>query len=654
MMAVEAVALQERLQLIQQQQIERFKSRKTISIKRDNSENVCPDQKRENETPFSAHNHGADLDSDTILDLRTATQEDRTIENCKSIKSDRGPLYLSKDQSIRGGKAAVVEDEYFKDQVEQLQLDNARLKSELKVRERKVTELEKAREEERAALGVAGSSATQRIVELSKKNRELNAELATEKNRVRQLHKKLKESEKSLTQKEPATDRDSSCNGRQSAHKSLNRHKDDIKVSNCQDDSASVISQLRDQLQQLKMKMAEQRNQCQVLKQELKLAQKVITKEVGEGSSVSALLSGVSGWRGRAQQIIALQNKLAELGEQLRQEKLNNSAHARNNASSVSCDVYLTGPTVDTRQKAALRKIETGKQKNLEEARSELDKLRTEYSQIQQQCNALKARNKTLTSNVKSLKAEITSLTKKQSQNDNLISSLRAESSNSVRSLPDDGNHTPLQDLHREKQILRQENQILRAQLEELQSAKRSTKIKSDSHQVHCTADNKPSPLPPVVSRRGQMSMGQMERKAFSAGQPLCLLHPQKTDLREPSIYMKVTEVERERLLELTKCLQQRLDATTDKFVRLDIDTRTLRQQNARLEKMIGRSRAAGGSGSKAANECEKVDELETQLAIQMDVNAVLKETLELTRHDKLEDVRHYQKMIQETKKLLL
>ena len=42
---------------------------------------------------------------------------------------------------------------------------------------------------------------------IQSKIRELNAELATEKNRVRQLQKKLKESEKSLTQKEHATDR---------------------------------------------------------------------------------------------------------------------------------------------------------------------------------------------------------------------------------------------------------------------------------------------------------------------------------------------------------------------------------------------------------------------------------------------------------------
>ena len=44
------------------------------------------------------------------------------------------------------------------------------------------------------------------------------------------------------------------------------------------------------------------------------------------------------------------------------------------------------------------------------------------------------------------------------------------------------------------------------------------------------------------------------------------------------------------------------------------------------------------------------MEELETQLAIQMDANAVLKETLyiDATRHVKLEDMRLYQVMLQE------
>lgn len=36
----------------------------------------------------------------------------------------------------------------------------------------------------------------------------------------------------------------------------------------------------------------------------------VLSKEVGEGVNVTSLLGTTSGWRGRAQQIIALQNKV--------------------------------------------------------------------------------------------------------------------------------------------------------------------------------------------------------------------------------------------------------------------------------------------------------------------------------------------------------
>ena len=38
---------------------------------------------------------------------------------------------------------------------------------------------------------------------------------------------------------------------------------------------------------------------------------KVLAKEVGDGFTVSELLAGVPGWRGRAQQITALQNKVS-------------------------------------------------------------------------------------------------------------------------------------------------------------------------------------------------------------------------------------------------------------------------------------------------------------------------------------------------------
>lgn len=636
MSATEAVSLQERLQLIQQQQTKRFKSRKALSVK-----NVCADCQGET-TSFRAHHKhfGKAFDADTDLDLRTVSQEDKSNKVKMSAST-------SNDANQDGPRDTVKEIEHLKCQVEQLQLDNTRLKLELKQREKKVTELENARKEESIALGAgSNSSATQRIVELSKKNRELNAELAREKNHLRELQKKLKECEKSAVQRETSLD-------------SSNKRSECKHPPTPQEESGSVIAQLQNQLQQTKLKMAEQRNQCQVLKQELKLAQKVITKEVGEGVNMSVLLSGVSKWRGRAQQIISLQNKVADLNEQLQQSRQSSSTQVGN--MTFSCDTPV-GLMTDARQKATLHKIEIDKQKNLDEVRSELETLRSDYSTIKQQCSALKARNKTLTSDIKSLRAQITSLTKKQSQNNKVMGTSRDSynSSNSDGHVSQDEGHS-LQDIEKENRLLFKANQALQTQLDkcliELQAVRRINRMETNTNHIEQASPTAPLSLPPVIPNGGQRNqrfrVQVQERKAISAGQPLGSLHSRC--YRDSTISIKVSQIEQERLLELTKCLQQRLDGATDKLMRLEVEMRTLRQQNARLEKIVGRRHTTTvGSGYKGNNEHETVEELETQLAIQMDENVVLKNTLELTRQEKMEDIKIFQKMLQETKKLYL
>ena len=638
-MAAETVSLQERLNLIQQQQVERFRARKTLVIKRENHQKA-----NELTTTIKAKIPGDQemLDPDTNLDLRTATQE---LDKGSTLTTD-GSDYLSSRSGSKSTLAAgngrhAKETEYLRRQLEELSLENTKLKSELKEKEQKMKIVEKAREEERVALGTAGTNATQRIVELSKRNRELSAELATEKNRLRQVQKKMKEPEMSSAHRDAEHDSTYQSHGQNPQRKST---KNPTPKSN--DDSSVGIAKVQDELQQAKLKMAEQRNQCQVLKQELKLAQKVISKEVGEGVSMSALLSGASGWRGRAQQILTLQNKVAELGEQLRQAKQESSTRIDRVVSGEHCGHPVAMPMVDTRQQAALNKIATGKQRSLDEVKSELETLKTEHSKILQQCSALKARNKTLASSVKSLKEQITSRTEKQTKNDRDI----VKFVNSDGHTSQEENDT-LTELEREKRLLSQENRALRAQL--AKTVKQSRLSENDYHSVSPAHGLS---LPPVrtTAREHLRSRGQTGRKAASAGQPLVSLCPH-SEANEPTLLDRVTQIERERLLELTSCLQQRLDAMTDKFVRLEAEIRTLRQQNARLEKVVGRSRNCTlDRDNKGTNEGKNVEELETQLAIQLDVNAVLKETLELTRHEKMEDIKQYQAILQEVKKLFL
>ena len=83
-----------------------------------------------------------------------------------------------------------------------------------------------------------------------------------------------------------------------------------VKCHLFQTDIAQELRTCQEKLKQSEIKQAEFRNQCASLKQELKVAQKVLSNEVGDGVNIQSLLNSTSTWRGRQQQIIALQKKV--------------------------------------------------------------------------------------------------------------------------------------------------------------------------------------------------------------------------------------------------------------------------------------------------------------------------------------------------------
>uniref|UniRef100_A0A8C5IGS1 Uncharacterized protein n=1 Tax=Junco hyemalis TaxID=40217 RepID=A0A8C5IGS1_JUNHY len=71
------------------------------------------------------------------------------------------------------------------------------------------------------------------------------------------------------------------------------------------------VRALQEKLSTANVKVTEYRNQLQNLKQELKLTQKILAKEVGEDVNIQNLLTNSGSWRGRAQQIVLLQGKVS-------------------------------------------------------------------------------------------------------------------------------------------------------------------------------------------------------------------------------------------------------------------------------------------------------------------------------------------------------
>ena len=533
------------------------------------------------------------------LGLLTATQE-RTNGALEPAKRRKRVQDSSGDHTLQKTVAN------FRQQVEQLKSEKAGLSSRLKSAEKQLEALRIRLQEEREILGqgAGGAATTQKIVELSKKNRLLHAELAAERNRSRQMERQVETATATLQAQE------------------ARGHDDQREVALEDEEKLKLrLSELQEELTQSKTKTTDYRNQCQILKQDLKLAHRVIAKEVGKGVTVSELLNSPSGWRGRSQQIITLQNKLVEMKTLLKKTP---------EAVRVAADLTQAsreggGGRAVARQKAALEKMDRDRKKNLEYTRRELESAQTECVRLHKECSALRARNRTLTEEVKVLK-----------------SGTPAPKRN--RAMPGGGRELSLSRLADVAALelklaeLEQDNQLLRDQLQVA-----LLQLKQNSSRLSTT--NKFLSLPSL--HRPSSHQTQPIRGTLSA-----TVQHQTNSLREAQILTQIAEAERDKLLDLTMTLQQRLDSTTDQMARLKIENSCGKIYRLPSFARLGTNGGAARWKQRADQDGEKIEALEVEMEILRDDNTVLKETLAQLRQERLEDAQMFRAALENTKRM--
>ena len=581
----EAATLADQYRQLQLKQQERFRARVA-------KRQVEPLQQSSAEVPSS---NGGDLSD---LGLLTATQE-RELGTTRTDSRKEN----KKDEGIEEDSRQVLE---LRERVGQLERENEGLSERLRDSEKRVAAAQRTIQAEREALG--GSPATtQKIVELSKKNRVLHAELASERTRVRELEKAARVA---TTQQQVKTrEREEEERGEGRGEEELMRRQ---------------LRCVQELLTQSKGKVSEYSNQCQQLRQELKLAQRVIAREVGEGVSVSSLLSGQGGWRGRSQQIINLRNKLSEMKGLLRKTQ---------GGEGGVCPASSSGD--GGRARAVLDKMERERRESVESVKRDMEKVQTECVELKRECHALWARNKTLTEELKSLKSNPPLGRRKAPSPSLTVSESRT-----------------LHALEVKAGKLEESNRMLRQQL--MRPLHRS--LQSQTHST--TTDPPPHSLPPLVDQQPRKKLRQYSqilpaRQALSAGVPAAHLPREVSSLREAQMLRTLAETERDRLSELNMTLQQRLAGVEDQLVRLKTQ-----QTNHRLPS-LGRTtnscRRHSQSTSTAAgvgSSSERLTDLETKLAIQRDENTVLRDTLSQLRREKVEEAKLFHATLQETRRM--
>ncbi|XP_030798960.1 coiled-coil domain-containing protein 13 [Geospiza fortis] len=471
-----------------------------------------------------------------------------------------------------------AENEQLQDQLRELRDENCRLYRLMAEKDFEITELQKRVKEERLALsgvsGLAGDVAATKIVELAKKNREVTAEFESERARVKQLNHRVKELEREL---QAAAEKIHSLGGDAAGIKESALKKLEGNLA-----ENPELKALQEKLSTANVKVTEYRNQLQNLKQELKLTQKILAKEVGEDVNIQSLLTNSGSWRGRAQQIVLLQSKVHELEHKLNHQKMRASLLEMDEGLLAFPDARKL--SVQEKNLLKIRSLEKEKKESLEKLSEQHNTLQKNHEELKKKLDALRARNQMLCGEVKMLKGQIGTLLEKGKHDDELIDALLSQQKQMQEILK------ALSQKKGENKMMDPEIQKQNTLIDELRQsvADREAKVKTLEKEIGQLThqDKSGAAHPPHSEHLGSPEAGRTE-SARSADTDSLSWEVLLGELIRQRLLCQPAEKEKGKLLELLAVLQKRVEESSDKALEAEKKLQEEQWQSDSLEEQF-------------------------------------------------------------------
>ena len=366
----------------------------------------------------------------------------------------------------------------------------------------------------------------------------------------------------------------------------------------------------KDEVQVLKEKLAmfmrrveEERIQNQSLRHELRNAQKALAAEIGDETVVPKILSGETPWKGRAQLIVALKEKVRELNWKLSQsQQPSPTSPSLPPLSAGGSIVSVNPPSLMERSSMFSKSTRTlteseKRRKQREDEIVEMEMMRREHEDMKRKYIAQKSRNSFLEKSVRDTKEKLMSLIEKTTVDDQLIAALKKELEKKERTIEDS-----VQDRWDEKD----------RRIEELQEIIRKLTNRPSSHQAVASINSR-------VRTADKQANGTSSSSAYQA-----------------------IKIRNEGLETLNKSLESR--------VRQLEEEKNLLALEIRKEKRALHSR----NESHDKNEESDVERLRVKVELQADEIQVLKANLQSLVKRREDEMRAYHDMLYKTKQLLV